>query len=377
MKITRVDFVEVRVPARPGAINSPETDHPLHKLAHEGRAAWSLQFDEVSKWLLLVRCDDGTVGLGESLRGARVEALRTMASALIGADVARLPWAALPLPRSREYEGFECAVYDLAGKLAGLPLAELLGGRRRDRVLVAAWSGHRTPDDAVAVAERALTAGIHHLKFKCALEDDVVAWARGIREACGDAMCITLDPNERWDELRHATARARALEAIGNVACLEDPLPRWDLAAYAELRARTAIPIAVHVALGYAEHGQRPQDVLQALRERAADVFNFSGGIADFARLATVADLAGRPYWHGSEIDLGVLEAAYVHAAAATAGCTLPSDVFGRRIREHDLLREPLALAGDWVAVPAGPGLGVALDEAAVERYAIGKFTVD
>src|SRR5258708_6512897 len=79
-------------------------------------------------------------------------------------------------------------------------------------------------------------------------------------------------------------------------------------------------------------------------------------------RMSAVADLAHIPYWHGSEVDLGILEAAYVHSAAAAPGCTVPSDIFGRRIREHDLLATPLQLEGEWVQVPSGPGLGVELD---------------
>lgn len=376
MKVTRVEFVEVVVPARPGAINSPDMDRPLHKLPYRGRLAWSVQFDEIPKWIALVHCDDGTVGIGESLRGAQKTTLQAMAWSLIGADVATLPWTRLPLPRTREYELFECAIYDLAGKLAGLPVCQLLGGRYRDHVLVSAWSGHRTPRDAAERAKHAFDAGIHCIKFKCSLEDDVVEWARLIRDACGDAMRIILDPNERWEELRHATSIATELEKVGNVLCIEDPLPRGDLGAYAELRARTRIPVAFHVALGYAEHGQRIEDLVRAAQTRAADVFNFSGGIANFARLANGADLVGRPYWHGSEVDLGVLEAAYVHSAAAAVGCTLPSDVFGRRIREHDLLTDPLLRDGEHVAIPEGPGLGVEIDHEALAKYETERFEI-
>jgi len=79
------------------------------------------------------------------------------------------------------------------------------------------------------------------------------------------------------------------------------------------------------------------------------------------------------PFWHGSEVDLGLLEASYLHVAAASRLCTLPSDIFGRLIREHDLLTTPLEYDGDGhFLVPRGPGLGVELDEDAVERYTAG-----
>ena len=369
MRITNIELVEVVVPALPDAVNSPGLDQPLHRLAHGASEGWTLQFDELPKWIIVATCDDGTVGIGESLRGCRPDVLAAIAQTLIGIDLVRLPLAALPFPRTREFDGFEALVYDLVGKALGVPASTLMGGAVRDRVAVSAWSGHRTPEDAAARALAAADAGLRMIKFKCSLDDDVVAWAAAIRSVCGDRIEVVLDPNERFEEMRHAVRIARALEEIGNVAALEDPLPRWDLDAYAELRRRTTVPIAVHVALGYSELGQAPHDVLRAWRAGAADVFNFSGGMSDFRRLATCADVVGMPYWHGSEIDCGVLEAAAVHAAAASPGCTLPSDLFGTRVREHDLLSRPLHFHDDVVDVPDAPGLGVDLDFEAVSKY--------
>jgi len=99
------------------------------------------------------------------------------------------------------------------------------------------------------------------------------------------------------------------------------------------------------------------------------DGFNLNGGLADFQRLDHVADLAGLPCWHGSEIDLGVLEAAYLHSCAAARSCIWPSDIFGRLIRTHDLLRVPLAVEPPHAHLPTGPGLGVELDHDAVAAH--------
>ena len=99
------------------------------------------------------------------------------------------------------------------------------------------WSGHRTPRDAAERTKHAFDAGIHGIKLKYSLEDDAAEWARLIRDACEDVMRIILDPNERWEEFRHATNIATELEKVGNVLCIEDPLPRGDLGACAELRA--------------------------------------------------------------------------------------------------------------------------------------------
>lgn len=376
MKIVSIEAVHVVVPARPGAINSPSRDKPLHKLPSGASPAWSLQFDELGKHILFARCDDGTVGIGETLRDADPSVLRHMAEALVGADVERLGWQDLPLPRVREYDAFELLVLDLIGKRSGVPVSTVLGGRLRDRVHVGSWSGHRTPDDAARLALDAVERGMDCLKLKCDLDDDVVAIAAAVREVCGTGIRLIFDPNERFEELRFATEIAHGLERVGNVLCLEDPLPRWDLGSYAELRRRTRIPVAVHVALGYQQLGQRIEDTASSFRAGAADCFNFSAGIADFLRMGHVADAAHLPYWHGSEIDLGIMEAGYVHASAAARGCSLPGDIFGRGIREHDLLQHPLSFEGGSVLVPDGPGLGVTVDPDALAHYEKERFVI-
>lgn len=370
MRIQQIEIIEVVVPARPGVINSPSLDKGLHKMISGVDAAWTRQFDEFPKAILIATTEDGTVGYGESLRDPDPRVLKAMAQSLIGVDVSSLRWQALPLAKVREYDGFELLVLDLLGKRSGLPVSSLLGGALRDEVPVGAWSGHRTAEDAAEIAAAAKVAGATSLKLKCEVDDNVVGIAAAVREACGPGFGLIFDPNERFEELRHAVRIARGLEAVGNVICLEDPLPRWDLGAYAELRARTSIPIAVHVALGYFSHGQRITDVTSAIATRAADVFNFSSGIADFVRMAHVADAAGRPYWHGSEIDLGIMEAGAVHVAAACHGTVLPSDIFGTSIRRTDLLATPLQFHGSTVAVPRGPGLGVEVDLDQVAAHA-------
>ena len=376
MRIDSIEIVRVRVAARPGVINSADRDHGLHKMVHGIDEAWTKQFDEVDKHLLVATCDDGSVGFGESLRGAREDVLEAICRRLLGTEVRSWAWQRLPVPAVREYDAAESLVLDLMGKALGVPASFLMGGALTDRIPVGAWSGHRTPGDAARIATSAQAAGFGCLKLKCDLRDDVVATAAAVADATSNGIRLIFDPNERFEELRHAVSIGRELDRLGNVLCLEDPLPRTDLGRYRELRAKVDVPIAVHVAMGYAEHGQRAADVRAADLADAADVFNISAGAATFLRLAHAADLQGRTYWHGSEIDLGILEATNVHAAASTAGCTLPSDIFGRFIRGHDLLRVPLAIADGHVHVPTGPGLGVELDMDAVDDHCSGRTLV-
>ena len=125
----------------------------------------------------------------------------------------------------------------------------------------------------------------------------------------------------------------RELEKVGNVLLLEDPLPRWMLQDFAELRRFSSIPIVLHISLPYVYQGQRPHDAINAIAHHAVDGFNFNGGLAKFQALDHIASTAKLYCWHGSEVDLGILEAMYVHQSAAARSCVWPSDIFGRMIR--------------------------------------------
>ena len=367
-RIVRIVATEVVVPARPGTINSPGIDEPLHKLPVAGQAAWTVQFDELPKCILELYLDNGIVGLGELYRDHDWRVVENVAARLVGMRLDDLPRQKLPIAHCREYDGFECAIWDAFAKVHGLPLVELLGGQVQEHVRVGAWSGHRTLDEIKPLAARFAGAGYDCIKFKCGLEDNVAAWCRLIAEQ-SPRLRVILDPNERWETPAEARRRIEELRDIGNVLCLEDPIPRWMLGEYAQLRALSPIPIVLHVSLPYIYHGQRVHDAIRALQLSAVDGFNFNGGLVGFQQLDRIAAAAGLPCWHGSEIDLGILEAMYLHQCAAAPSCTWPSDIFGRLIREHDLLAKPLDLKPPVATLPAGPGLGVELDRDAMRHY--------
>jgi muconate cycloisomerase len=368
-KVRRVLLDEVLIAAKPDSINSPEIDQPLHKLPQGAKRGWTQQFDTLPKTIVRIELDNGVVGLGEAYRAIPPVLLQQIATFLVGLEMDGLNLQDLPLPPGRVYDGFECALVDAAAKTAEMPLYQFLGGKYRDRVLCAYWTGHRTTPDAVRKAKEAVAAGYSHLKFKCDLNDPMVAWCEGIRAVCGEGFRVLLDPNERFELAAHAERLARELAPVGNVLYFEDPIPRWDMASWRYLREKSPVPLSMHISLPYLEMGQTIQDLATAARLGVSDYYNFNGGIYAFRRMAFFADLFGVPCSHGSEVDLGILEASYVHKVASVPNATLASDIFGRVIREHDLLAEPLQFERGHALVPTGPGLGVQLDEAALDHY--------
>lgn len=377
MVITRILLHEVVVPARPDSVNSPECDKPLHMLAYGGKKGWLAKFDEIPKLIIRIETGDGIVGAGEFYRGVSSQAVMEIAHTLLGLDLSRVNLQDLPVPAGRLYDGFETAMLDIVGKARGFSLSDLLGGRYREKVYCGFWTGHRTVTDATRKAKEARALGFDCIKFKCTRSDPVEEWCYGIHDACGPDFKIILDPNQRFEDLATARRIAERLAAVGNVLCLEDPIARWDLEALALLRRTISIPIALHVALPYAEQGyQHSTDVLRALKLEACDFFNFNGGIYPFKRMAYSAELARRAFWHGSEIDLGILEASYVHKCASSELATLPSDIFGEMVRTDDLIERPLRFEGAYVHVPEGPGLGVEIDLVALERHQINNWSL-
>ncbi len=370
-------FTEVIVPAKAGMINSRGVHKPLHMLpvAHKGSDAWSVQFDELPKLIVRLRLSDGTVGLGEFYRDHNPTVVKAIAKKLLGTELLSLPLNALPIGHYREYDGFECAIWDAVAKVLNLRVVELLGGVMQNKVKVGAWSSYRQLNEVGVLARSFKEQGYDCIKFKAELTDDVIGWAEELRRHA-PGMQVIYDPNQRWENFGEVKRLLPELEKIGNVFCLEDPMPLWMLSDYRKLRSLTSVRIVRHVSLPYIYQGQRLHDAIAVIRHDAADGFNFNAGLAKFRQLDAISTAANMYFWHGSEIDLGILEAMYVHQSAASSHCLWPSDIFGRLIRSHDLLKEPLKFEPPYVLLPEGRGLGVELDEAACQAFAVQEFTI-
>jgi muconate cycloisomerase len=373
-KLTQIIATPVIVPTRPDSIMSTGMEDDWSNSPAMGSTVNQStdRLAELPKYIIRGRTSDGLIGIGETYRFVNLDHLRRNAKKLCGRNLFEMRLANLDLPEDREYDGFELLVYDMVGKSLGVPVCQLLGGACRDRVLCSMWTGRRTAADAGRKAAEGQALGFDTIKFKCNQHDDVAAWASEVGRQCGPKMQMIFDPNQRWRDFELAAKQIRALKDGGfNILAIEDPVERMRLEDFHRLR-EFGLNIVLHIALSYSMFGQRADDALRALHADAVDGFNFNGSMASFVRLADLAHLASKPCWHGSGVDLGFLEAGYLHAAAASPACTWPSDIFGRLVREHDLLRESIRFDGKYAVVPTGLGLGVELDETAMERYRAG-----
>lgn len=360
MKISAVERWTVVVPTIPGRV------HSLELVAETG-------WDQVPKQIIRLVTDGGLYGIGETHRGVTPEEVRQGAALLLGRNPEELILQDMYGTRHDNhetasdggtgpaYDAFEMAMFDLVGRMHGLPVHALLGGAVRDRVRADYWMGQQTPEHSKRSVERALSLGFTGVKIKCRLEDPMVERLQAILAVAGPAFKVTVDPNERFYTAEATIDLAHQLAALGNVEVFEDPIPKSDLEGYIRIHEAITLPLAMHLSDG--------PSIIRGVKAGVLDCVNLNGSLVGFQRNATVAAAAGLRCWHGSGNDLGIIETAYVHAAAAAPNCTMASDFVGSWTREDDLIVEPLHFSNGYTPTPMAPGLGCELDMAALERY--------
>ena len=370
--------------AKPPRIERVETflvDLPTirpHRLAMTTMNAQTLM-------LVRIHASDGIVGLGEgtTIGGLAygAESPESMKLAidtyftphLLNGDPDRIAMLMTTIGKAvRDNHFAKCAVetalLDALGKRRGLSVAELLGGRVRDRLPVA-WtlaSGDTARD--IAEAEEMLSRRRHNI-FKLKIGRNEVgadiAHVAAIKRALGDRASVRVDVNQAWSEAVAARAIAE-LQAAG-VDLVEQPIAQANRGGMARLAANSTMPIMADEAL----YG--PQTAFDYASHAAADVFavkiSQSGGLFAGGRVATIADAAGIGLYGGTMLEGAVGSVAAAHLFATFPHLEWGTELFGPLLLTEELLVKPLDYAEFSLAIPTGPGLGIELDEAKLNRF--------
>ena len=336
--------------------------------------------------IVRVETDEGVVGIGS---GDTMNGFDAFEHLFIGQDplaIARHVRALETIDfHAGRYWPLEVALWDIAGQVAGLPVSVLFGGAS-DGVPAYASCGSLLP--AGERAERALRMkeeGFRALKIRVdprtpeRLEDGLAAVA-ATRAAVGETMAIMVDLNQGWRMAGDvspsldvvAAGRIAARLAELDVLWLEEPLAGTDLRGLATLRASTP---GIRIAGG--EMTRTFAETLAALDADAFDVYQPDVVLAaGMLRTRTIAEVAlARNRWftpHTWTNGIGLL--ANLHVVAGVGGgpfLEYPYDPPGWTPERRDaFLLEPIRPGPDGVLrVPATPGIGAVLDEAAIRRY--------
>ncbi len=361
MKITQVAVNVLRVPV----------DHPYVAGGRTVDANWHV--------LARITTSDGIEGVGyivyprPDLMTTIAHAARELGEHLIGMSVLEPEAAWDRLARRGDWVGpggllhcalapLDIAVWDANGKTLGQPLHRLLGGFR-DRLPTYASDGlwySLSPGDLAASAKRHVDGGFNAVKLRLGREaapELEVRRVQAVREAVGPDVGIMVDINESWSPTR-ARSGGRALQDAG-IAWLEDPVHHLDIAALAELRRQLQVPIAA------GEHVYHLDGFRTLLEARAVDVVILDlarvGGVTPWRKIAALAQA------HRVAVCGHVVPEIQVHLLAAVPNGHLVEYV----PRSAGILESMPRIEHGELVAPPGPGLGLALDEAAVRRHQV------
>lgn len=362
-----------------------------------GLSLWVVPVNHRGNWVFAeLRTDAGLAGAGEASHSGDdvrcVAALRQFGERLLGEDPRRV--GALAGELSSQVDGLvaatamsalEQALWDLLGQSLSAPVHALFGGRLREVVPLYAninrGARDRSPENFAARATAAVAEGfkavklapfdeVHHsrmdgptlLRAAAAGIDRV----RAVREAVGQVVDVLVDCHSRFDPAT-AVQVAAALAPLG-IYWFEEPVRREPVSLLAEVRRRVSMPVAAGEeffgAAGFAELIER-----HACDYVMPDV-KHCGGLQALGRIASLAETHGVAVApHNPAGPLSTL--ASVQACAVLPNLWRLEYQWGEVPWRAEVLNPPECLSGGAIPVPAGPGLGAALNREFLKPHVV------
>lgn len=365
-KITRVETIPLRIPFR-----------SLHKIA-AGPARAGVDFVVVR-----LHTDQDVTGIGETQAWRRHGSSETLASitTAIQEHFAPLVIGRSPFDIAAIMHSLEDAIYhshyaqaaiadalmDIQGKMLGVPLYAMLGGKCRDRVpMCGLLSIKARVEDTIAAAEQLYQSG--YRTFVVKTDNDVAADVRAVkavRERFGGDVAIRIDSNAGMT-FDTALELLKKIEPY-DIEAAEQLLQIWDLDGAAELARRVDVPLLADESIA------TDRDLLGVIRKRAANAFQSkvakNGGLWYTRKLWQLGDAAGMRICPGNHPSTSIATASVAQLAAAWPGPLLEGPfAFGITALTDDIVVDPIRVEGNAAVVPDAPGLGVTLDEEKISR---------
>ncbi len=279
---------------------------------------------------------------------------------------------------------FECAVLDLAARSAGLPVYDLLGGRRRDRIPLAHSIGLMDDEAALAEAQEVVSEGVATIKVKVG-EGPVrdVRLLRALHELVGGRVALSVDANQGWGT---ALGAERVLRQLLDVPLRYVEQPVEGLRELELLAARVPHPVMAD------ESMWNSHDMAEIGRGGAVRLASIYTSKAGGLHRALAADAVAFAFGIGTNVngsgETGVGNLANVHLAAAmtslSEGCVIP--VSRRRedsptrvagaMYTDDVLASSLQYDEGAVLVPEGPGWGIDVDRDRLAEHTVWSSTI-
>ncbi len=337
--------------------------------------------------VLGLRSEDGTWGYGEasswsvftgSAEASYAALNRYIRPLVVGqslADRARIMEnASYAVAHCTEAKAaLETALLDLQGRLSGLPVWALLGGRCRDTIPLSCSIADPDFDRDLDLMERIKADGLRIIKLKTGFKGhdfDLMRLER-LRTDYPE-FAIRVDYNQGL----HASD---ALACVRDVAgfkpdFIEQPVKAHLYDLMADIRAQIDVPLLAD------ESVFGPEDMGRAIRERIADGVSIkimkSGGLTRAQTVARMAASAGMSAYGGDMFEAGLAHLAGTHMIAATPEITLGCEFYqASYFLVEDILEQPFEVRDGQVVVPEASGLGGTPDTGKLDHFAINKAT--
>lgn len=391
MKITDIRAYPYRVP-REAAANAGSSSHgreedrpPVDDFGDyfiDQTAFTSIYSKHHESCVVRLETDTGIVGWGEAQSPVSPRTTKTIFEDLIRPivmgrdpfDIEAIWTRAFGAMRERGHPtgfyvdalgGMDVALWDIVGKSTGKPIHKLAGGRYRDRVLLYAGMGGTDPQKVADTAEAHVGHGYKAIKLHLLVDRDGVAEiAAAVRERVGPSIKLMVDVHMR-QTVSSSIELGRRLEKL-DFTWLESPIVPDDIPGQAEI----ARSLDMAVAIG--EWSRTRYEMREAFERRAYDIVMHDigrTGITEGHRIATLADtynIPVAPHVGGGGI---LAVAATVEFSASCPNFMIMEHGHAANAVKSEILKEPYDPIDGYFHVSDRPGLGVEVDEEALERF--------
>ncbi|MBL23210.1 MAG: hypothetical protein CMM48_04855 [Rhodospirillaceae bacterium] len=261
------------------------------------------------------------------------------------------------------------ALYDVCGRILGVPVYDLLGGKCRDTAPCSCTLVlKKSNEEMFENAQEHMDRGFKHQSIKIGLTPELdYQNVKRLRENFGDDIEIRVDANASMN-YEQAQQTLKRLDPF-NLELVEQPVPIWDVDGMAALSRKVSTPIIAD------ESVADDHDLLEVIRKRAASGFQTkiskNGGIYYIRKLFTVASAAGLSLYPGNHPTTSIGTAAILHLCAAWPEPIKPGNVATgiNSSLADDIVVESIKVENAEALIPDSPGLGIELDEDKVKKY--------
>ncbi|MCZ6678542.1 MAG: enolase [Candidatus Poribacteria bacterium] len=319
----------------------------------------------VYNWSVLELCkvtaDTGHVGWGETVSHYTYGRVTEKGAArVMGQSPAKL------MNDDSLGSGLQMALFDVVGKIMEVPVYELLGTKVRDATPISWWSIDASPENWAAEASDAVKNGYTSFKNKPRPWWDIVTQVDAVSKVIPPDFKLDLDPNSSLRDAETAIPVMKKLEKYSNVAIYESPIPQEDIAGNKQIREAIDRQVAMHF-------GSPPYTT--GIREGVCDGFVIGGGKSTVMRQGALSAEADMPFWL-QIVGNGLTTTWTAHIGSVLTHATWPA-ITCINLYSHHLLKQPVEVVNGCQKVPDGPGLGVEVDEEAVEKYRVPEEKLD